>query len=399
MLRKKTVRDIDLKSKTVLLRVDFNVPFRPGTTEISDDSRIRASLATLRYLVERRCKVVVCSHLGRPSGRVVDDLRMAPVAKRLSDLLGSPVACAPDSVGAQVRKAADAIPPGGILMLENTRFHPEEEANDPEYASALASTAQVYVNDAFGAAHRAHASTEGVARHLPAVAGLLMARELEVLGNALQSPQRPFIAVLGGAKVSDKVGVLHNRAEKVDTIVIGGGMSATFLKARGAEVGDSLLEEGLVQTASDLLQAADDGRFLLVLPVDVVAADSFDASASCRIVTVDAIPPGWRIMDIGPETASIFEDAVKPAKTVIWNGTMGVAEWKPFAEGTRRIARALAGLVDATTIVGGGSTAEAVAALGLEDQMTHVSTGGGATLELLEGKELPGVAALMDRDS
>ena len=398
MLRKKTVRDIDLKSKTVLLRVDFNVPFRPGTTEISDDSRIRASLPTLYYLIERECKVVVCSHLGRPNGRVVQELRMAPVARRLSDLLGSPVACAPDSAGAQVRMAADAIPPGGILMLENTRFRPEEEANDPKYAAALASTVQVYVNDAFGAAHRAHASTEGVARNLPAVAGLLMARELEVLGKVLESPQRPFFVVLGGAKVSDKVGVLHNLADKVDTIVIGGGMSATFLKAQGIEVGDSLLEDGLVQTAADLIHAADDGRFELVLPVDVVVADSFDASASCRVVAADAIPPDWRIMDIGPETASIFEEAVKPAKTVIWNGTMGVAEWQPFADGTARVASALADLGDATTIIGGGSTAEAVAALGLEGKMTHVSTGGGASLELLEGKELPGVAALMDRD-
>ena len=398
MLRKKTVRDIDLDSKTVLLRVDFNVPFRPGTTEISDDSRIRASLPTLRYLIERRCKVVLCSHLGRPKGRVVEELRTAAVAKRLSELLGSPVACAQDSVGSEVRKAVDGLPTGGILMLENTRFRPEEEANDPKYAAALASTAQVYVNDAFGAAHRAHASTEGVAGHLPAVAGLLMAHELEVLGRALESPRRPFVAVLGGVKVSDKVGVLRNLAEKVDTIIIGGAMSATFLKARGAEAGDSLLEEGLEQTAADLIHAADDGRFELVLPVDVVAADSFDASASHRVVGVDAIPSGWRIMDIGPETASIFEDAVNPAKSVIWNGTMGVAEWQPFAEGTERIARALAGLDDATTIIGGGSTAEAVAALGLNGEMTHVSTGGGVSLELLEGRTLPGVAALMDVD-
>ena len=397
MLSKKTVTDINVVGKTVLVRVDYNVPFRPGTTEISDDARIRASLPTVRYLIDRGCQVVLCSHMGRPRGSVMDELRMAPVGGRLSRLLGMPVAVAPGCVGPEVRSAVDALAPGGVLLLENLRFHAEEENNDAAFASELASLAEVYVNDAFGAAHRAHASTAGVTRHLPAVAGFLMARELELLGGALESPERPFAAVLGGAKVSDKLAVLDHLAGTVDVLVIGGGMAATFLKAKGLGVGDSLVEDERLQAAADLMVLAAEKGPDLLLPEDVVVADAFSERASCKVVAVDGIPEAWRIMDIGPATADAFERTLAAARTVIWNGPMGVFEWEPFAEGTRRIATTLAGLTHATTLIGGGSTAEAVAALGLDEKMTHVSTGGGASLELLGGKTLPGVAALMDK--
>jgi phosphoglycerate kinase len=392
-----TVRDVDLAGKTVLLRVDYNVPFRPGTTDISDDGRIRASLPTVQYLIDRECRLLLCSHLGRPKGRVVDDLRIAPVSRRLSELLDMPVAQAPECVGAEVRELVAGLPPGGVVMLENLRFHPGEEGNDPEFAAALASPAEIYVDDAFGAAHRAHASTDGVTRYLPAVAGLLMARELEVLGNVLDSPRRPFAAIMGGAKVSDKIGALKNLAAKVDTLIVGGGMAATFLKAKGLEVGDSLIEDEQMPAAVELIHRADDLALTLLLPKDVVVSDSFSATARRRVVDAGQIPRSWRVMDIGPRTASLFENALSSAKTVVWNGPMGVFEWEPFADGTIRIARTLAGLKDATTVIGGGSTAEVVAALGLDRQMTHVSTGGGATLELLAGNSLPGVAALMGK--
>jgi phosphoglycerate kinase len=394
---KKTVKDINVAGKTVLVRVDYNVPFQPGTTSISDDSRIKASLPTIQYLIEQKCKIVLCSHLGRPGGKVVEEMRLAPVSKRLSELLGMPVAQASDCVGPEVKKAVAALRPGGILMLENLRFHPEEEKNNPEFARALASLAEVYVNDAFGTAHRAHASTEGVTKHLPSVAGFLMARELEMLGLALGSPQRPFAAILGGAKVSDKLAVLENLAERVDVLVIGGGMAATFLKAKGMDVGDSLVEYDRVQFAAGLIESARDRELELLLPVDAIVADGFSATASYRTVDASGIRAGWRIMDIGPRTVGRFERSLRRCKTVVWNGPMGVFEWKPFAQGTARIASVLASLKDATTVVGGGSTAEAVESLGLADRMTHVSTGGGASLEFLEGKELPGVAALMDK--
>ena len=393
MAAKKSIKDVELEGKRVLVRVDYNVPFAPGTVCISDDSRIRASLPTIEYLIERRCTVVLCSHLGRPKGRVVEDLRMAPVTQRLSELLGRPVSQAPGSTGPETAAAVEAAETGGVVLLENLRFDPREEANGPAFAAELASLAGLYVNDAFGTAHRAHASTEGVARHLPAVSGLLLARELEMLGDALDAPERPFAAILGGAKVSDKIGVLDSLAGKVDALIVGGGMVATFLLARGLDVGDSLVERDRVRFAGSLMDKAD---ARLMLPVDVVVADSFSEEAACATVDVESIPAGWRIMDIGPRTAEAFEEELGRCRTVVWNGPMGVFEWEPFANGTTRVGMALARLGNAVTVVGGGSTAEAVERLGIADRMTHVSTGGGAALELLEGRVLPGVAALLD---
>ena len=394
---KKTIQDIDVAGKTVLVRVDYNVPFRPGTAEISDDTRIKASLPTVLHMLDQRCKTVLCSHLGRPNGSLVEEMRVGPVSTRLSELLGQPVAMAPDCVGPEVSNAVHALTPGEILMLENLRFHSEEEQNDPDFARELSSLAEIYVNDAFGTAHRAHASTVGVTRYLPAVAGFLMARELEMLGRITETPERPFAAVLGGAKVSDKLTVLESLAGKADVILIGGGMAATFLKAQGLEVGDSPIEEDRLPSVAKLLREAGERGLQMLLPEDVVIADSFAESAGYRTVDAGEIPQTWRIMDIGPRTAAAFERALESAKTVVWNGPMGVFEWVPFADGTTRIARALAGLTGATTLVGGGSTAEVVEKLEIADEMTHVSTGGGASLELLEGKTLPGVAALMDR--
>ena len=393
---KKTLRSINVADKAVLVRVDYNVPFRPGTVEISDDVRIRASLPTVRYLLENRCRVVLCSHLGRPRGKVVEALRMGPVADRAFELLGVPVERVSDCVGAEVTAAVSALSPGGVLMLENLRFHAEEESNNAEFAAQLASLADIYVNDAFGTAHRAHASTEGVTRHLPSVAGFLMARELEMLGQALESPSRPFVAILGGAKVSDKIAVLQNLSDTVDGLIIGGGMAATFLKATGLNTGDSPVEEKSLQFANDLIRRSGDGRFELRLPVDVIIADSFSAAAGHRTVGSSEIPSGWQIMDIGPKTISLFEEVLEGSSTVVWNGPLGVFEWQPYASGTTAIAKLLANLNGAITVVGGGSTAEAVDALGLSDRMTHVSTGGGASLEFLDGKTLPGVAALLD---
>ena len=394
----KSVEDIDVASKTVLVRVDYNVPLHPGTTEISDDSRIRASLPTVRHLINQRSKVLLCSHLGRPNGKIVEELRMAPVARRLSHLLRSPVTQAPDCVGPEVASAVESTPVGGVILLENLRFRRGEEQNDPRFASALASLAEVFVNDAFGTAHRAHASTEGVTRLLPSVAGLLMARELEMLGRALQSPQRPLAVVLGGAKVSDKIGVLENLVPKADALIIGGGMAATFLKATGLEVGDSPVEEDRLELAAALIRDARSQGRALILPVDVVVGDAFAATAAHRSVEVDRISPGWRIMDIGPLSVGCIQEALSGVRTVLWNGPMGVFEWEPYAQGTVRVANILANLSRATTVIGGGSTAEAVERLGLADKMTHVSTGGGASLEFLGGKELPGVAALQRKD-
>ena len=392
----KTVEEIDVAGKTVLVRVDYNVPFRPGTLEVSDDRRIEASLPTIRYLVDRGCRVVLCSHLGRPRGRRVDEKRMAPVGRRLEELLGAPVVETEECVGPEVRRTVGALKPGGVALLQNLRFHPEEEANDPGFASRLAALAHVYVNDAFGAAHRAHASVEGVARLLPSAVGFLMARELEMLGRALESPQRPFAAVLGGAKASDKIGVIESLSRKVDVLIIGGGMAATFLKAQGLETGDSPVEDDQIEFAARFVDGARRQGPLVRLPVDVVVADSFSETAGHRVVASSSIPRGWRIMDVGPRSSGLFAQALADARTVLWNGPMGVFEWDFSAEGTRRVAEALAGLSGATTVVGGGSTAEAVGRLGLADKMTHVSTGGGASLELLEGRVLPGVAALME---
>ncbi|MBM3948409.1 MAG: phosphoglycerate kinase [SAR202 cluster bacterium] len=396
MSKKKTIRDINLTGKTVLVRVDYNVPFRPGTTQISDDSRIQATLPTIRYLLERKCKVVLVSHQGRPNGQVVEEMRMKPVAERLSALLGINVIQAPGGVGSEVTRAVLALPPGGAAMLENIRFMPGEEKNDPKLAAELASLADVYVNDAFGTAHRAHASTEGVAHKLPAVAGLLMERELEMLGSALDPPKRPFTAIVGGAKVSDKSAVLDRLAQRVDAILIGGGMAATFLKANGLSVGSSPVEDERVASTAKFMDRIRFGNTSLLLPVDVVVADAFAEKAHHKTLSAEKIAHGWRIMDIGPETAALYELQIRKSQTVLWNGPMGVFEWEPFSHGTVRIAKALAGLKGATTVLGGGSTAEAVEKLGLASKMTHVSTGGGASLEFLEGRTLPGVAALLD---
>jgi phosphoglycerate kinase len=390
-MNKKTIRDVDVQDKRVLVRVDFNVPLDDG--KVSDDTRIRAALPTIRYLLDRDAAVILCSHLGRPNGKVVDSLRMDPVAQRLSELLDRPVKKLDDCIGPEVEAAARAAKPGDLILLENTRFHPEEKQNDPAFAAKLASLADLYVNDAFGSAHRAHASTEGVTHYLPAVAGLLMEKELEFLGNALASPKRPYVAILGGAKISDKIGVIENLLGQVDALLIGGGMANTFLKADGYDVAESLVEDGSLDTARDLIERAGDK---LVLPVDVTVADRFDADAFSQVVSVGEVPPKWRILDIGPRTLELFQERLAGARTVVWNGPMGVFEFPKFALGTEAVARMLAALPDATTIIGGGDSAAAIERAGLADKMSHISTGGGASLEFLEGKTLPGVAALMD---
>ncbi len=393
-MRKQTVRDLDVRGKRALVRVDFNVPMEDG--RILDDLRIRATLPTIRYLRERGARVVLCSHLGRPKGHVVDSLRLAPVATRLSELLGSPVATATDCVGPEAERAVAALQDGEVLLLENLRFHPEEEKNDEAFARALASLADVFVNDAFGAAHRAHASTEGVTHFLPAVAGLLMEKELEYLERVAADPQRPLGAIIGGAKISDKIGVLRNLLPKTDVLIVGGGMANTFLKAQGHPVGESLVEDERLETAKALWAEAEQRQVQLLLPVDVVIADAFAANAHSKMVGVDEVPEGWRIMDVGSRSVVRYREALQPCKTVVWNGPLGVAEFPQFARGSEGMAQALADL-DAVTVVGGGETAALVQEAGLAEKFDHVSTGGGAFLEFLEGRELPGVAALLDR--
>jgi len=395
-MNKQTVRDIDLKGKRVLARVDFNVPFDPQTKAISDDSRIRAALPTIKYLIDKKSKVILCSHLGRPNGKVVEDMRLAPVAKRLSELLKRPVPCLNDCTGSEVEEAVSKMKESDVLMLENLRFHAEEEKNDPAFAKALAKLADVYVNDAFGTAHRAHASTEGVTKYLPAVAGFLMEKEIDYLGKALAGAARPFAAIIGGAKVSDKMALLDNILSKIDYLLIGGGMCCTFLKAQNYNVGKSQVEDDKLNVARDLISKAARSNVEVVLPEDVVVADKFATGAQYKTVPISGIPSDWYVMDIGPQTVKNFSERLKKCKTVFWNGTMGVFEYKEFKAGTEGIAKQLASL-KATTITGGGSTAEAVMALGLEKKMSHVSTGGGAALEFLEGKTLPGVAALLDK--
>ena len=390
-MNKKTVRDLDVNNKRVLVRVDFNVPL-DEKRHITDDTRIVAALPTIRYLLAQGAAVLLMSHLGRPKGQVKPEFSLATVATRLSELLGQPVGMAQDCVGPAVQQAVAGLEPGDVLLLENLRFHAEETENDPDFARQLASLADLYVNDAFGTAHRAHASTEGVAHNLPAAAGFLLEKELAFLGRALQSPERPFMAILGGAKISDKIGVIENLLNKVDRLLIGGGMANTFLKAQGYDVAESLVEDDSLGSARALMQQ---GKDKLVLPVDVLAADSFANDAQKQVVEVDAVPEGWRILDIGPETVKNFQEILNRAKTVIWNGPMGVFEFKECAKGTFALAQTLAGL-QATTIIGGGDSAAAVEQCGLADNMTHISTGGGASLEFLEGKILPGVAALDD---
>jgi phosphoglycerate kinase len=392
-MRKKTIDDVEVRGKRVLVRVDFNVPIDGG--EISDDTRIRGALPTIEHLSAAGARVILMSHLGRPDGKVADDLRLAPVAARLQELLGRPVATAPDCIGPPARTAVDALQDGDVLLLENLRFHPGEEANDPAFAAELAALGDLYVNDAFGTAHRAHASTEGVAHLLPAVAGYLMEKELSIMGRALVRPERPFVAVVGGKKVSDKIGVLNNLLQRADRLLIGGAMANTFLKAHGLEIGKSYFEEAALDTAAGLVRAAKAEDKDLLLPRDAVVATALEAGATHRVVPVADVPPDMLIVDIGPQTVASFAQALAGARTVIWNGPMGVFEIPPFDAGTRQVAEALT-RVDGTTIVGGGDSVAALEEAGLAAKVTHVSTGGGASLEFLEGKVLPGVAALED---
>jgi phosphoglycerate kinase len=404
-MAKMTVRDVDLAGKRVLVRVDFNVPLDEGQ-RITDDTRIRASLPTIQYLLENGAAVILMSHLGRPKGGPNPKYSLAPVAAHLQGLLGAgtKVIFVSDCVGSEVETAAQSLEPGQVLLLENLRFHPEEEENVPIFAQRLARLGELYVNDAFGSAHRAHASTASIAQDLPAVAGLLMERELKFLGEALENPERPFVAILGGAKVSDKMGVIGNLLNKVNTLIIGGGMANTFLKALGFPVGESLVEEDRVKDAEALVGRAGIQNVQLLLPSDVVIADEFSAGASHRVVNIRTVPEdvgetGWRILDIGPETAARYGEAIRTARTVVWNGPMGVFEMEPFAAGTLAVAQAVADATQsgAITIVGGGDSVAAIEQMGLADKITHSSTGGGATLEFLEGKELPGVSVLRDR--
>jgi len=394
-LNKKTVRDIDVAGKKVLVRVDFNVPQDKQTGEITDDTRIKAALPTIKYLVEHKAKVILCSHLGRPKG-VTPELTLKPVAQRLGKLLGQPVQIAGDCVGPRAEGLVAVLNDGEVLLLENLRFHEEEEKNDPAFAKSLASLGEVYVNDAFGTAHRAHASTAGVTKYLPAVAGFLMEKELEYLGKALAEPKRPFAMIVGGAKVSDKITMLENILPKVDALVIGGGMANTFLKAQGYDVGKSKVENEQLDFARGLVAKAKEKGVHLLLPIDAVVAERFEAASPNQTVPVDKVPKDWQMLDIGPQTVMRFSEEIKKAHTVVWNGPLGVFEFPAFARGTQAIAALLAKL-DATTIIGGGDTAAAVEQQGLAGKMTHVSTGGGASMEFLEGKTLPGVAALMDR--
>ncbi|MFL7870763.1 MAG: phosphoglycerate kinase [Anaerolineales bacterium] len=391
MFNKKTIRDIDVKDKRVLVRVDFNVPVKEGV--VGDDTRIRAALPTINYLLENGAALILCSHLGRPKGEVKPEFSLRPVAEYLGKLIDKPVAFAEDCIGPKAEDAAKALKPGDVLLLENTRFHAGETKNDPEIAKQLASLADVYVNDAFGSAHRAHASTEGVAQFLPAVAGFLLEKEIKYLGQAVANPEKPFVAILGGAKISDKIGVIKNLLTKADSILIGGGMANTFFKAEGYPVGDSLVEDDALDTAKEILEQAGT-KFRL--PVDVVIADKFEADAAQKTMSTGPIPDGWRILDIGPETVVHFAKIIGEAKTVVWNGPMGVFEFPAFAKGTFAIAQAAAES-EAVTIVGGGESVAAVKQSGLADKITHISTGGGASLEMLEGLTLPGVAALQDK--
>jgi len=391
MFNKKTIRDIDVKGKRVLVRVDFNVPVKEG--KVGDDTRIRAALPTLEYLLEHGAALILCSHLGRPKGQPLPEFSLKPVAGHLASLLGKPVTFAEDCIGPKAEEAAKALNPGDVLLLENTRYHAGETKNDPEISKGLAALADVYVNDAFGSAHRAHASTTGVAEFLPAVSGFLLEKEIKYLGQAVANPEKPFVAILGGAKISDKIGVIKNLLTKADSILIGGGMANTFFKAEGYPVADSLVEDDALGTAKEILAEAGT-KFRL--PVDVVVADKFEAGAAHKTMATGPIPEGWRILDIGPETVAHFSKIISEAKTVVWNGPMGVFEFPEFAKGTFAIAQAAAES-DAVTIVGGGESVAAVKQSGLADKITHISTGGGASLEMLEGLTLPGVAALQDK--
>lgn len=393
-MAKLTLKDLDLHNKRVLVRVDFNVPLEAG--RVTDNTRIRAALPTIQYLIDHGARVILMSHLGRPKGKVKEELRLDPVARELEGLLGRPVHKVNDCIGSEVEAAVAALKPGEVLLLENLRFYPEEEKNDPEFARKLASLADLYVNDAFGAAHRAHASTEGVAHYLPAAAGFLLQKEIETLGKALADPERPFVAIIGGAKVSDKISVIRNLLTKVDTLIIGGGMANTFLRAKGYAMGRSLVEEDQVPLAQELMATAEQQGVKMLLPRDLVVAQEFKADAPHQVVAASAVPDGWMALDIGPETAQDFANALTGARTVVWNGPMGVFEMEPFAHGTEAVARAVAA-VDGMTIVGGGDSVAAVEKMGVAEKIGHISTGGGASLEFLEGKALPGVVALTEK--
>jgi len=391
MFDKKTVRDIEVRNKRVLVRVDFNVPIEDGV--VADDTRIQAALPTLRYLLQQRAAVIVCSHLGRPKGISKPEFSLQPVSDYLATLIEAPVKFIPFTVGAEAENAAKVLQPGEILVLENTRFHVQEKKNEAAFAAALAKLADIFVNDAFGTAHRAHASTTGVAGYLPAVAGFLMEKELNYLGAVLEKPEHPFIAILGGAKISDKIGVVESLLKKADMLIIGGGMANTFLAAKGLDLADSLVEEDAIPTAAALLETSADR---LLLPVDAVIADAFNAEADLQIVAIEDVPAGWRVLDVGPRTLDLFTAALKGARLIVWNGPMGVFEFPRFAHGTTGLAQVVADS-SATVIVGGGDSAAAVRKAGLTEKISHVSTGGGASLEFLEGKQLPGVVALDDK--
>ncbi len=394
-MNKKTVRDIDLKGKKVFVRCDFNVPMDENQN-ITDNTRIVAALPTIKYLLEQNCKIILASHLGRPKGEFKPEYSLKPVAKELSKLLNKEVIMANDVIGEDAMKKASELKEGEILLLENVRFHREETDNDPEFAKKLASMAEVFVNDAFGTAHRAHASTAGIADYLPAVAGFLIEKELKFLGEAINNPERPLVAILGGAKVSDKIGVIDNLLEKVDTLMIGGGMTYTFFKAQGYEVGKSICELDKLDLAKELMEKAKNKGVKLMLPVDTKVGKEYSADTESKTVKSTEIPADWEGLDIGEETIKLYSEELQKAKTVIWNGPLGVFEFPQFAIGTNAIAKVLADL-DATTIIGGGDSAAAVKKAGLEDKMTHISTGGGASLEFIEGKKLPGIECLMDK--
>ena len=395
-MAKKTVRDIDVAGKRVFVRVDFNVPLDKSSGQVADDTRIRAALPTINYLREQKAKIILASHLGRPKGKVDEKSKLDPVAVRLSELLSAPVKKVDDCVGPLPSEAVKNLQEGGVVLLENLRFHGEEEKNDPGFAQELAQLAEVYVNDAFGTAHRAHASTEGVTKFLPAVAGFLMESELTMLGQLIAEPARPFLAIMGGAKVSDKIPVIENLFDKVDGLIIGGGMANTFLKAQGLEIGKSMVEPDLLPKAKDLMAEAKSRNIAFLLPQDVVVAPELAPDAPHETLSVSGIPGDKMALDIGPESVKSFTEQIKSAKTIIWNGPMGVFEMAPFAQGTVAIAGVLAG-IEATTVVGGGDSVSAVKKAGVADKITHISTGGGASLEFLEGKQLPGVVALLDK--
>ncbi|MGM9987722.1 MAG: phosphoglycerate kinase [Bacillaceae bacterium] len=394
-MNKKSIRDIDLKGKTVFCRVDFNVPLKDGV--IQDETRIRAALPTINFLIEAGAKVLLASHLGRPKGEVVEELRLTPVAKRLGELLGKEVKKADEAYGESVKAIVAEMKEGDVLVLENVRFYPGETKNDTELAKAFADLADVFVNDAFGAAHRAHASTAGIAEFLPAVSGLLMEKELDVLGKALSNPDRPFTAIVGGAKVKDKIGVIENLLEMVDTLIIGGGLAYTFVKAQGHEIGQSLCEDDKLDLAREFMAKAKEKGVNFLMPVDAVIAPEFNENAEARVVDVDSIPADWQGLDIGPKTREIYADAIKASKLVVWNGPMGVFEWDSFAGGTKAVAQALADSESTYSVVGGGDSAAAAEKFGLAEKMSHISTGGGASLEFMEGKKLPGVECLEDK--